>query len=223
MSAVHEPSVAGLMTRRVVAIVPDTPFREIAGTMLAHDLGSLPVIDLAGRPVGVVTEVDTLAKLEYHGGGDYLPLLSGGRCRARWHKASGVCAQDLMTAPAPTITMDASLTAAVRALADGAPAIYVVDKAGQLAGTLTRRDLLHLLLRSDNDIRADIQRTALVPASETHRIDVRVANGVVTLSGTLRLRSTSLSVHRAVRRVPGVITVQDDLRYEIDDFLIAGL
>lgn len=219
----HEPSVADLMTRRVLTVVPDTPFRELAATMLAHDLGALPVIDLAGHPIGVVTDVDTLAKLEYHGGGDYLPLLAGARCRTRWHKSTGVCAHDLMTAPAPTIAMDASLTAAVRALADGAPAIYVVDKAGRLAGTLTRRDLLHLLLRADHDIQADIERVALVPASETHRVDVRVANGVVTLAGTLRLRSTSESVHRAALRVPGVIAVHDNLRYEIDDFLIAGL
>lgn len=219
----REPTVAELMTRQVITIVPDTPFREVVGTMLTHDVHALPVIDLAGRPIGVVTSVDTLAKLEYHGGADYPPLLTGTRRRARWRKASGVNAAHLMTTPAPIIGMRASLTHALRAMAGDEARLYVVDDSGQLVGKLARHDLLRLLLRSDGAILADIERSALVPASETRRVTIRVDAGVVTLSGTLRLHSTTEGVCRAAHRVPGVITVHNELRYDIDDFLITGI
>jgi CBS domain-containing protein len=217
----REPAVADLMTRQVITVVPDTPFREVVGTMLAHDLDALPVIDLTGHPIGVVTDVDTLTKLEYHGGADNLPLFAGAHCRTRWRKASGVTAADLMTTPAPTATADASIASALHTLAR-APRLYVVDGTGRLTGILTRHDVLRLLLRSDDAIRSDIERDTLVPAYEAHRVTVHVTSGVVTLTGTFRLRSTAESVCGTVYRVPGVITVHNNLRFDIDDLLITG-
>lgn len=218
----REPVVADVMTRQVITVVPDTPFREVVGTMLAHDLDAMPVIDLTGHPIGIVTSVDTLTKLEYHGGADYPPLLAGAECRARWRKSTGVNAADLMTTPAPTVTADAPLTTALHALAD-AHGLYVVDRTGRLTGTLTRHTLLGLLLRSDHAIQTDIEHNALVPAREAHQVKVEVTNGVVTLSGALRLHSTADSVCRVAHHVPGVITVHNNLSYDIDDFLITGL
>ncbi len=220
---VREPAVADLMIRQVITIVPDTPVREIAGLMLAHDLGALPVIDAVGCPVGVVTDVDVLAKLEYHAGGDYRPLLAGAGSRARWRKASGMTAADLMTSPAPAVVVGTSLTTALHALAEEARRIYVVDDSGRLAGVLARRDVLHLLLRGDTAIQADIEHSVGVSTEDSHRVTVEVADGVVTLTGTLRLRSDAQSLCRAVHYVPGVMAVRNDLRYDIDDYLITGL
>lgn len=219
-----EPTVALLMTRHVITVVPDTPFRELVGTMIVHDLDALPVIDLAGRPVGVVTEADTLAKMEFHGGTDYPPMLAGSRCRARWRKSSGLTAADLMTTPAATTTADAALTAAVRALStDGVRRLYVVDSTGRLVGELTRHDILHLFLRGDSAIHADIERDAVVLTRRDRQVTVHVADGVVTLRGTVALRSTAECVCRAAQRVPGVVTVHNDLRYDTDDLMITGL
>jgi hypothetical protein len=38
--------------------------------MTDRGVNMLPVIDTTGRPVGVVSDVDALAKLEYHCGAD---------------------------------------------------------------------------------------------------------------------------------------------------------
>ena len=219
-----EPAVARLMTRHVITAVPDTPFRELVGTMIVHDLDALPIIDLAGRPVGVVTEVDALAKVEFHGGADYLPLLAGSRCRARWRKSSGLTAADLMTTPAPTTTADTPLTTAVHALTtEGVRQLFVVDSAGRLAGVVTRHDVLRLFLRSDSAIQADIERDAVVLVRGDRQIAVQVADGVVTLQGTLTLRSTTENVCRVAQCVPGVVTVHNNLRYDVDDLMITGL
>jgi CBS domain-containing protein len=218
----REPTVADLMTRQVITVVPDTPFRELVGIMVSYDLHALPVIDLAAHPIGVVLEADTLTKLEYHGGTDYPPLLAGARCRARWRKAPGINAADLMTTPAPTVTADTPVSTALHTLADTSH-IYAVDDNGTLIGTLNRHDVLPLLLRSDHAIQADIEHNTRVPSHEVRRVTVQVTGGIVTLTGTLRLRSTADSICRTAHRTPGVITVHNNLRHDIDDSLITGL
>lgn len=107
-------TVAALANRRVITAAPDTPFRELVGTMIVHDLDALPVIDITGRPLGVVADGDVLTKFEFHNGTDRPPLLAGSHCRARWRKSSGTTAADLMTTPATTISEHAPLTEAAR-------------------------------------------------------------------------------------------------------------
>ncbi len=65
-----EPTVATFTNPQVITAAPDTPFRELVGTMIAHDLDAVPVIDLTGRPLGVVTDADMHTKLEFHNGTD---------------------------------------------------------------------------------------------------------------------------------------------------------
>jgi CBS domain-containing protein len=216
--------VASVMTRQVVTVVPDASFRVVVGTLIAHGLDALPVIDPAGRPVGVVTETDALAKLEYHGGAARPHLLAGTHARARWHKASGLVAADLMTAPAVTVTQDTSLAVAVRALsASGTCRLCVVDHGGHLLGVLARGDVLRVFLRGDAAIRADLERRAVDPVKGTHRVTVDVTNGIVTLRGSLPLRSTAECVIRSAHAVPGVIAVRDNLRHDVDDLMVMGL
>ena len=46
-----------VMTREVVTVAPDCPLEEAASLMVAHKIGSLPVLE-EGRVVGIVTETD---------------------------------------------------------------------------------------------------------------------------------------------------------------------
>lgn len=129
----REPIVADVMTRRVVTAVPDTPFKELAGTLLAHNIDAIPVIDIAGRPLGVVTDADVLTKLEFHGGDDPSPLLAGTQCRSRWRKSTGLFASDLMTSPVVTTTPNTRVSAAIRLLARAQlRQICVVNHTGHL-------------------------------------------------------------------------------------------
>ncbi len=68
-----EMTVASVMTKDVVTAVPETPFRELVATMAEKSVSALPVVDKQGRPIGVVSEADVLAKQEFHGGGDEQP------------------------------------------------------------------------------------------------------------------------------------------------------
>lgn len=220
----HEPTVAAFMNPRVITAVPDTPFRELVGTMIAHDLDALPVIDLTGRPLGVVTDADVHAKLEFHNGTDSPPLLAGAHCRARWRKSSGATAADLMTTPAATINEHAPLTEAIHMLGT-ARRVYVTDHTHRLVGVLTRHDTLRLFLRSDHAIQADIERDILTPVrtAEARHLTVHVTHGIVTLEGTLTLHSTAETLYHHTHHVPGVIAVHNNLHYTVDDLLITGM
>jgi len=54
--------VGDLMTHRVVTVTPDSPIVEAAKLMVLHNISGLPVIDAAGRVVGIVSEHDLLRR-----------------------------------------------------------------------------------------------------------------------------------------------------------------
>jgi acetoin utilization protein AcuB len=57
-----------VMSRRLIAVTPDTPVQVAAETMVHHRISCLPVLDEAGECVGIVTHRDLLIclALELH-------------------------------------------------------------------------------------------------------------------------------------------------------------
>jgi CBS domain-containing protein len=51
-------TLASLMKREVVAVVPETPAHEAAYLLLHHRIGCVPVVDRAGRLIGIATDAD---------------------------------------------------------------------------------------------------------------------------------------------------------------------
>jgi CBS domain-containing protein len=55
--------VSDLMSGEPVTTEPDRPLLEAVRTMIAHGVNRLPVVDRAGRPIGVLTRDDVLRAL----------------------------------------------------------------------------------------------------------------------------------------------------------------
>lgn len=55
---------AGIMTREVIAVRPDTPARSIAMLLFKRGISAVPVIDEGGGLVGMVSEGDLLPRDE---------------------------------------------------------------------------------------------------------------------------------------------------------------
>jgi CBS domain-containing protein len=218
----REPTVASVMTTKVITVAPETPFKDVVTLLTTNDISAVPVIGPHGTVIGVVSEADVLPKQEFHGGADPLPH-GVARRRRRWYRSLGLCAAELMTTPVLTIGPDASITLAARRLAENrVRRLFVVDTDGRLVGVLSRRDLLGMFLRSDEDILADIQEHVfdppLGPSPEPSPVSVTVADGVVTLDGEVERRSdTGMFVYLIQAAVPGVISVRSNLRYRVDD------
>jgi CBS domain-containing protein len=203
-AVVDEKTVASMMTTSLVTAVPDTTFRDLVAAMAENGISALPVVDGLGRPIGVVSEADVLAKQEFHGGQDELP--HGDRAgRERWYRAQGRNAAEVMTAPVRAVHADESVSHAARLLAtSGVRRLYVTDRDGRLIGVVSRRDLLRVYLRGDEELRAESVELLLAAGNEPGAVEVRVRDGVVTVDGQLGDAAV-----RMVRAVPGVVSVQD--------------
>ncbi|WP_086830427.1 CBS domain-containing protein [Streptomyces sp. NRRL B-24572] len=208
-------TVADVMTKKVVAVLPGAEFKEIITTMERWKITAVPVVEGEGRVVGVVSEADLLLKEEFH---DHrLGLVEQLRRGDVTAKAGSRRADDLMTAPAVTIAPEASLPQAARLMAaHRVKRLPVVDASGMIQGIVSRSDLLKVFLRTDEDLAAEVRHEVvahLFPLSRS-QVDVRVDDGVVTLSGNVRDSARIPLAERLARAVEGVVDVRCELTAE---------
>ncbi|WP_418960903.1 CBS domain-containing protein [Streptomyces tritici] len=108
-------TVADVMTKKVVAVQPGAEFKEIVAAMERWKVTAVPVVEGEGRVVGVVSEADLLLKEELH---DHrLGLVEQMRRLDATAKAGSHRAEDLMTSPAVSVALGASLPQAARLMA----------------------------------------------------------------------------------------------------------
>ncbi|WP_432166453.1 CBS domain-containing protein [Streptomyces sp. bgisy031] len=190
--------VADLMTPSVITVQPGTAFKEVARLLDEFGITALPVVDEAGRPVGVVSEADLLQK---HGSGT-------------------ATAADLMSAPAVTARPGWSVVRAARLMRrNQIKRLPVVDSGNHVIGIVSRSDLIQLFLRRDRAIQEEILEDILTRTLQLSpsALTVDVADGVVTLSGSVPRSSLVPIVLRLCQSVDGVVDVVDRLAYEQDD------
>jgi CBS domain-containing protein len=177
--------VRDVMTADVVTADRNMSYKQAAKLLTGQRVNAIPVVAKGGRVVGVVSEADVLRKAERRpwrrGGG-----LSG-RARRDRAKARARTAGQLMTSPAITISPDASLSAAARLMnAHRIRRLPVVNAEGDLVGIVSRRDLMKVFLRTDEDITAEVSGVlAQILPEYAGQVTVGVSDGVVTLDGAL--------------------------------------
>ncbi|WP_424532039.1 CBS domain-containing protein [Sphaerisporangium viridialbum] len=217
------------MTTEVASVDEDTPFKDIAEMLIARQVSAVPVMNVKGHVVGVVSEADLLRKEEfrdqfYREG--YRPPL---RARVRDQisrqgrnaegKARGETAVDLMTTPARTAKPDTTVVTAARLMDEhGVKRLPVTDDEGRLVGVVSRHDLLKVFVRSDEEISREVREDVLTRSLwiETSSIKVATRRGVVTLTGHMRLRGEAEIAVRLTQRVNGVVDVIDEIGCEND-------
>lgn len=211
----REPTVASLMTREVITADVGTSFKDVVKLLEDNAISAVPVLD-GGYPVGVVSEADLLPKEEFRGGTEDAPGVFAGRAvKHRWEQASGLTARDVMTSPAKTVSPDTAASAAARELAvAGVRRLFVMDSDGALVGVLSRRDLLKLFLREDDELRTEIREEIFGRTlwTDPDTIDVEVAGGVVAMQGQLERQSEVEIAEHLVRAMPGVVDVRNSLQ-----------
>jgi CBS domain-containing protein len=177
--------VGDVMATSVVTVDRATPYKEIARLLAEHRISGMPVLKMGREVAGVVTEADLLAAEAKTA----RQLRSAGRprllFRARRHPA--FTAGGLMTAPAITVGPHMTVHAAGRLMSTHHVRLLpVVDEHAKLIGVVSRRDLLALFLRPDEDIAADVrQMLDEILLAEPGEADVAVRDGIVTLTGAL--------------------------------------
>lgn len=209
--------VGDVMTKNVIVVETQDSFKHIAEALAHNQVSAVPVVDAAGRVLGVVSESDLLAKVA--AGGEPSPKLGKGFAERRHlqRKAHGETAADLMSAPAITaLATDHVVDAARVAARAHVKRLPVVDESERIVGIVTRSDLLRAFLTDDEAIERYVndvvlaQQFLLSPTSIT--ADVR--DGVVTLRGRLDSEQVLGPLSEALRGVAGVVAVHSELTFD---------
>jgi CBS domain-containing protein len=213
--------VKKLMTTDVLSIGPEAPLKDVAAILAERRISGLPVVGAQGEVLGVVSEADILVKEAGRdpSGGGLLARLLLSDLQAKW-KAEARTAGEAMSAPALTIGPEGSVDeAAARMLEHGVKRLPVVDEHGELVGIVTRTDLIHAFVRPDSALLEEITEEVLVRTLwlSPGRVSVTVSRGEVTLAGMLDSKADAELVEHFVERVPGVVAVRSDLRWEVED------
>ena len=203
----------------VISVGVGTPYKEIARLLAEHEISAVPVLDPQSRVCGVVSEADLLLK-ESRAEPRKVSLFAGREEDEAQAKAAGTTALDLMSSPAVTVGPDEDVARAARLMEDRhVKRLPVVDEDGRLAGIVSRRDILGLFVRPDDEIRSEIVEDLLLKTLwvDPSGLDIRVEEGVVTLRGEVETLSLADLIGRLVLRADGVVDVVNQLGYARDD------
>jgi CBS-domain-containing membrane protein len=193
--------VSKVMTVEVVTVTPAAAFKRIAELLCRHDVSALPVVDQAGRVLGIVSQADLLQPQQYAPG-------------------TQLIAAKLMTAEVISVAPDATIAEAARLMERNAvKRLPVVGEDGVLVGIVSRSDVLHAFTRPDKDIHQEVvERIAeAILIVDPYRVDVSVSDGVVRLNGRVARHSQASLVGRLAGVVGGVLAVDNHLRFDLDD------
>ena len=214
-----------IMTRPVVTVTPEATILEAANIMLQRHVSGLPVVDTAGKLVGIVSEGDFIRRSE----------IGTGRKRGRWLKfilgpgaeatafvhEHGQRVSEVMTREPLTITEDTTLEDIVSTMEKNNVKRLPVMRGDTLVGIVSRANLLQAvadLARDIPDPTADDDhiRDRIIAAIEKNDwspfgLNVIVRDGVVHLSGVITEERSRQAAIVAAENIAGVQTVHDHL------------
>jgi CBS domain-containing protein len=212
-----------IMTRSVITIAPDATILEAAKTMLQHHVSGLPVVDAAGKLLGIVSEGDFIRRGEIgtpRKRGRWLKVLLGDSA-VDYVREHGRRVSDVMTSDPITVTEDATLEEIVDAMETNGVKRLPVMKDGRLVGLVSRANLMQAvasLAREIPDPTADDDhiRSRVIAAIDKNDwspfgLNVIVRDGIVHLSGMITDERSRQASVVAAQNVAGVIKVHDHL------------
>jgi len=120
-----------IMQTPVIAATPQASLRDLASRLVTNEFSGMPVADLDGRVIGVITEADILRA-----------LLEGKRLE-------NLTARQVMTGPALTVDAKTPLEEVMNCLVEHKIVRVPVTAEGKLVGIIARRDLIRALIEPE--------------------------------------------------------------------------
>ena len=135
-----------IMTRPVYSVLPEATIAEAANIMLQRHISGLPVVDAAGKMVGIVSEGDLIRRSEIgtqRKRGRWLKFLLGaGKAATDFVHEHGRRISEVMTRDPLTITEDTTLEEIVTSMETNGVKRLPVMREGELVGIVSRANLL---------------------------------------------------------------------------------
>ena len=195
--------VSDLMTTPAVTVTARTSIKSAARLLRDRNVAAVPVLDDDGALVGIVSEIDLLrGTVVPDPTAHLLPV-------APPEKDPPVTVAEVMSTDVQVLFPHSDLyDAACRMRVSGVRSLPVVQD-GEVVGIVSRADLLRVLAREDDEIAADVQARFGEEFGAHVPCQVRVQDGVVTL--TAGPASGDLEAAMLLtERVPGVVRVRTE-------------
>ncbi len=161
-----DTSLAALVRAEPVTVSSATTLEDALSLLEGKRIGSLPVVDEAGRAMGIFTRQDVIGRI-------VLP-----------RTALSTPIADVMSAPAIGLVGTASAGDAALLMAQrGIRHVIVTDAAGKVEGVVSERDLFSLHRLSVRELSSAIRRAPTVDILEVCAADIRALSLALVAQG----------------------------------------
>jgi CBS domain-containing protein len=146
-------TVADVMTSDPILVRPETPLKEAIQILAEKRISGLPVIDDAGKLLGIISETDLMWQETGVTPPAYIMILDSviylknpAAYDRDLHKALGQTVGEVMSKSPITISPQKTLKEAAQVMHDrNVHRLPVLDSAGQVIGILTRGDIIRAM------------------------------------------------------------------------------
>jgi CBS domain-containing protein len=142
--------VGSIMTHEVICVRPDVSVDELVLLLVEHGISGVPVVDEAGRPIGVASRADVLwesydeteSRSEETRANSFTEEIES-------HPRPHVTVGEIMTSTALSLPESATLSQAAAVMVEqGVHRLPIVDETGVVVGIVSASDLLAWFARS---------------------------------------------------------------------------
>jgi CBS domain-containing protein len=191
-----------IMTSQVHTIWQNSSVESAAQLMTAKAVTALPVVDMHGTLVGIVSESDLLWHRVPAEPADAYDIPETGP----EHRPGMVV--EVMSAYPLTTTPEIDVARVAEAMLEHDVRSVPVLEGRTLVGIISRRDILRTMVRGDRELAYDVQQRLDEYAGENRRWTAAVEGGVAAVTGDYRSDTERAVVAVLTRTVPGVSAVK---------------
>lgn len=149
-----------------VTVSPRTALSAALATMEARRIGSLPVVNEQGRPLGIFTRQDVVGRI-------VLP-----------QRNLGTAIGEVMSSPAIVLSLDATAADAALVMAQsGIRHLVLTDADGSVGGVVSERDLFQLHRLSVRELSSELRRARDLPTVVQCAADIRALSHALVAQG----------------------------------------
>jgi CBS domain-containing protein len=197
--------------------------------LIESRISAVPVVNDAGRLVGIVTEADLMRRPEVgteRPSSWWLSLLLGDhKLAADYVKSHAVKVKDIMTLDVKTASLETPLYEIADLFEENhIKRVPILNEGGDLVGIVSRANIIQAIASARPKLEtslpdAQIRQKLLdelkrQPWSRVHKLNVTVTNGTVDLWGFVQSEAARRAITIAAEAIPGVTAVCDHLTCE---------
>lgn len=145
-------NASDIMTREVITVSPETTVQQLAQILASNGISGAPVVDKAGRLIGVVTESDLIDQNKKVHIPTVVSILDSffflenpEKMEQEMRKMAGATVADIYTSPAVTVSENTPVDEIATIMSEKNVHTLPVVEGGQLKGVIGKKDIIRTI------------------------------------------------------------------------------